>query len=66
MLSLSNNSKNENSDFVFMYVHKPLLVNTENALINYTTDGGSLSVLHHGIASAKMENPKWLDFSGFC
>ncbi len=51
-------------DFIFMYVHKSLSVNTENALINYTTDGGSLIVLHHGIASSKMKNPKWLDFLG--
>ena len=51
-------------DFVFMYVHKPLLRDTEKAFINYTKGGGSLIVLHHGIASAKMENPAWLGFLG--
>jgi hypothetical protein len=51
-------------DFVFMYVHKTLISNTENALINFTNNGGSLIVLHHGIASAKMDNPKWLHFLG--
>ncbi len=48
--------------FVFMYVHKVLLENTETALINYANQGGKLIVLHHGIASAKMENPAWLEF----
>ncbi len=51
-------------DFVFMYVHKPLVRNAENALIDFTKDGGSLIVLHHGIASSKMQNPAWLDFLG--
>jgi len=51
-------------DFVFMYVHKPLIRYVEKALIDYTNDGGSLIVLHHGIASAKMQNPMWLDFLG--
>ena len=51
-------------DFVFMYVHKPILSVAEKAMIDYTNDGGSLIVLHHGIASSKMQNPAWLDFLG--
>jgi hypothetical protein len=51
-------------EFVFVYVHKPLVRDVEKALIDYTHDGGSLIVLHHGIASAKMENPDWLEFLG--
>ena len=50
--------------FVFMYVHKVLLENTETALINYANQGGKLIVLHHGIASAKLNNPAWLEFVG--
>jgi hypothetical protein len=51
-------------DYVFMYVHKPLIPEVENALIGYARRGGSLFVLHHGIASAKLENPEWLEFLG--
>jgi hypothetical protein len=51
-------------DFVFMYIHKPLLEDAEKALIDFARGGGSLIVLHHGIASAKMQNPAWLDFLG--
>ena len=51
-------------DFVIMYVHKPLVPQAEQSLIDYTKDGGTLIVLHHGIASAKMQNPDWLDFLG--
>jgi hypothetical protein len=47
-----------------MYVHKTLTGNTESALINFTNNGGSLIVLHHGIASAKMDNQGWLNFLG--
>jgi type 1 glutamine amidotransferase len=47
-----------------MYVHKELEKNAEQALINYANNGGTLIVLHHGIASAKMKNPAWLDFVG--
>ena len=51
-------------DFVIVYVHEIIPADTECALIRYATDGGSLIVLHHSIASAKMNNPKWLDFLG--
>ena len=51
-------------EFVFMYVHKPLLDGAEKVMIDYVQGGGALIVLHHGIASAKMQNPAWLDFLG--
>ena len=51
-------------DFVFMYVHKPIVRDAEKAFIDFTNGGGSLIVLHHGIASSKMQNPAWLDFLG--
>lgn len=51
-------------DFVFMYVHKPIVPDAEKAFIDFTNGGGSLIVLHHGIASSKMQNPAWLDFLG--
>lgn len=49
---------------IFVYVHKPLAAHVEDALIDYTLEGGRLIVLHHAIASAKVANPKWLDFLG--
>lgn len=49
---------------VFVYVHRPLEAHVEDALIDYALDGGRLIVLHHAIASAKVNNPKWLDFLG--
>jgi len=49
---------------VFMYVHKPLLEPVESALIEYAEQGGRLIILHHGIASAKLQNPRWLKFLG--
>lgn len=49
---------------IFVYVHRALEAHVEEALIDYTLDGGRLIVLHHAIASAKVANPKWLDFLG--
>ncbi|MCB0108478.1 MAG: DUF1080 domain-containing protein [Caldilineaceae bacterium] len=49
---------------IFVYVHRPLAAHVEDALIDYALDGGRLIVLHHAIASAKVANPKWLDFLG--
>lgn len=49
---------------VMMYVHKPLLERVETALIDYAERGGRLVILHHGIASAKLQNPRWLDLLG--
>ena len=51
-------------DFVFMYVHVTQKPRTTSVLIDYTMNGGSLVVLHHGISSSKMKNPDWLDFLG--
>lgn len=51
-------------DFVFMYIHKPIVRDVERAFIDFTNAGGSLIILHHGIASSKMENPAWLNFLG--
>ena len=42
-------------DFIFMYVHKPIVPDGEKAFIDFTNGGGSLIVLHHGIASSKMQ-----------
>lgn len=49
---------------VIVYVHQVLKEAVENALISYCLDGGNLIVLHHAIASAKMENRRWLPFAG--
>lgn len=51
-------------DYIFMYIHSELLKKTEQALIEYANSGGKLIVLHHGIASSKMNNPDWLEFVG--
>jgi hypothetical protein len=49
---------------VFMYIHGPMTPKTERALIDYTLNGGRLIILHHGIASARVNNPAWLDMTG--
>ncbi len=49
---------------IIVYIHKPLLPQVENALIKYCNQGGRLIALHHAIASAKLENKKWLPFAG--
>jgi hypothetical protein len=49
---------------VIMYVHKPILPVLERDLLNYVETGGRLVVLHHGIASAKNANPRWLALAG--
>lgn len=51
-------------DAIFMYIHSKLLKKAEQALIEYVNNGEKLIVLHHGIASSKMNNPKWLEFMG--
>ena len=53
-----------NYDYVLMYVHKVLEARAEQALIKYANSGGKLIVFHHGLASAKMKNPAWLEFTG--
>lgn len=49
---------------VVMYIHRPMDVKVEQALIRYTLQGGRLIILHHGLASAKLKNPGWLNFTG--
>ncbi len=49
---------------VVVYIHEPLLERVETALIDYARKGGRLLVLHHALASAKLRNPKWLEFLG--
>lgn len=49
---------------VFMYVHKVVEQQCVDGLIRFTKLGGRLIVLHHGIASAKLKNPDWLEFVG--
>lgn len=51
-------------DAVVVCVHQPFDAHVEAALIRYAAGGGRLLVLHHAIASAKMRNPKWLEFLG--
>ena len=49
---------------VFMYIHGRMHRPCEKALINYATGGGRLIILHHGIASARLQNPDWLRLTG--
>jgi len=49
---------------VFMYIHGAMDRRTEHALIAYAKQGGRLVILHHGIASARRNNPDWLDLTG--
>ncbi len=49
---------------VIVYIHQPLNIVVEEALIFYAEMGGKLLLLHHTLASAKIENPEWLKFLG--
>jgi len=49
---------------VFMYIHGAMKPRTERILIDYALGGGRLIVLHHGIASARVNNPEWLKMAG--
>ena len=49
---------------VFMYIHDKMQTKIEKALIDYATGGGRLIILHHGIASARVNNPDWLKLTG--
>jgi len=51
-------------DALIMYVHGVLGASLEQALIRYTLQGGRLVILHHGLASAKIQNPAWMAFTG--
>lgn len=48
----------------FMYIHSTMTDQTEKGLIDYAQNGGRLIGLHHGIASGRLNNPKWLEFTG--
>lgn len=48
----------------FMYIHRVMDARVERMLIDYAENGGRLIVLHHGLASAKVQNPDWLRFAG--
>jgi type 1 glutamine amidotransferase len=43
-----------------MYVHGPLEEEVEDALLAYARGGGRLVLLHHAIASARLQNKRWL------
>jgi hypothetical protein len=49
---------------VTVYIHRALLEATEIKLIQYTTNGGKLLVLHHSISSGKRQNKYWFGFLG--
>ena len=49
---------------IVVYIHEPILEAVESALIDYAEQGGRLVVIHHALASAKMRNPRWLEFLG--
>ena len=49
---------------LIVYIHQPLHPVVEEALISYAEMGGKLLLLHHTLASAKIENPEWLKFLG--
>ena len=51
-------------DAVVMYIHRVMDVKVEQALIRYGLQGGRLIILHHGLASAKLQNPQWMQFTG--
>ena len=49
---------------IFLYVHAVLKPDLEDYLISYARGGGRLIIVHHGLASAKAQNPKYMDFLG--
>jgi trehalose utilization protein len=49
---------------ILMYVHGLLEEAVGTRLIAFTREGGRLVILHHGIASAKIKSPYWMDFVG--
>ncbi|MDX9754932.1 MAG: ThuA domain-containing protein [bacterium] len=51
-------------DAVFQYIHGAMTEATSQALIHYTRQGGRLILLHHALASARMNNPAFLAFAG--
>ncbi|MBN1999917.1 ThuA domain-containing protein, partial [candidate division KSB1 bacterium] len=49
---------------VILYIHGKLYQTTEQAVIEYTNNGGRLIVLHHSISSGKAKNPFYFGFLG--
>lgn len=49
---------------VIGFMHGRLKVPTEEAIIDYTEDGGKYICLHHSISSGKVRNPHYFDFLG--
>ncbi|MEN6535266.1 MAG: ThuA domain-containing protein [Bryobacteraceae bacterium] len=49
---------------IFMYLHHTMDDDIEASLISYAENGGRLIVLHHGIASGRMKNKRWMEFLG--
>jgi len=49
---------------ILMYVHGELEESVGKRLIAFTREGGRLLILHHGIASAKINSPYWMEFVG--
>ena len=58
------NATTSEFDAIVVYIHEPIVETVEKALIDYAEQGGRLLVVHHAIASAKMQNPRWLEFLG--
>ena len=49
---------------MFLYVHGVLKPDLEDYIISFARGGGRLIILHHGLASAKAQNLKYMDFLG--
>jgi len=49
---------------LIVFIHGDLTPATENAIINYTKNGGRYICLHHSISSAKAKNDNYFDFLG--
>lgn len=52
------------AEAVFMYVHGAFDPAIEARLIRYAKSGGRLIILHHGIASGRMRDRRWMPFLG--
>lgn len=51
-------------DAGFMYFHRTMNAELERGLVDYVHHGGRLVALHHGLASAKVHNPAWMELAG--
>jgi MFS family permease len=48
---------------MIIYIHNKIHPNIEDILIEYCNGGGTVIILHHGIASAKIKNPKYCEYA---